>query len=155
LKKRTRNILFVVTLLLGLGSCGTSTFIYDDLVHSYQTCADGWNSPSIGRQGACSHHGGVVTRTIDNRTTPQKILTYSLIVVGSLSLLISLALRAGEDSTPAIPIEGERASVLLTIAGETRQVEVIRVNENTYKTVNNVVLVSARKATAKQFIVVP
>ena len=23
-------------------------------------CADGWNSPSIGRQGACSHHGGVV-----------------------------------------------------------------------------------------------
>lgn len=23
------------------------------------TCADGWASPSIGRQGACSHHGGV------------------------------------------------------------------------------------------------
>lgn len=23
-------------------------------------CADGWISPSIGRQGACSHHGGVV-----------------------------------------------------------------------------------------------
>jgi hypothetical protein len=22
-------------------------------------CADGWASPSIGRQGACSHHGGV------------------------------------------------------------------------------------------------
>jgi hypothetical protein len=22
-------------------------------------CADGWRSPSIGRQGACSHHGGV------------------------------------------------------------------------------------------------
>lgn len=22
-------------------------------------CNDGWNSPSIGRQGACSHHGGV------------------------------------------------------------------------------------------------
>ncbi|WP_405986931.1 DUF3761 domain-containing protein [Streptomyces sp. NBC_00872] len=22
-------------------------------------CADGWLSPSIGRQGACSHHGGV------------------------------------------------------------------------------------------------
>jgi hypothetical protein len=25
------------------------------------TCADGWSSPSIGRRGACSHHGGVVT----------------------------------------------------------------------------------------------
>jgi hypothetical protein len=24
-------------------------------------CADGWNSPSIGKSGACSHHGGVVT----------------------------------------------------------------------------------------------
>lgn len=23
-------------------------------------CADGWESPSIGEQGACSHHGGVV-----------------------------------------------------------------------------------------------
>ncbi|MFF2852674.1 hypothetical protein ACFVT5_41235 [Streptomyces sp. NPDC058001] len=24
------------------------------------TCRDGWDSPSIGRPGACSHHGGVV-----------------------------------------------------------------------------------------------
>ena len=23
------------------------------------TCADGWHSPSIGRRGACSHHGGI------------------------------------------------------------------------------------------------
>jgi hypothetical protein len=23
------------------------------------TCRDGWQSPSIGRRGACSHHGGV------------------------------------------------------------------------------------------------
>ena len=23
------------------------------------TCRDGWGSPSIGRRGACSHHGGV------------------------------------------------------------------------------------------------
>src|SRR4030095_8895708 len=25
----------------------------------HAACRDGWNSPSIGRQGACSHHGGV------------------------------------------------------------------------------------------------
>ena len=25
------------------------------------SCADGWKSPSIGRRGACSYHGGVVT----------------------------------------------------------------------------------------------
>jgi hypothetical protein len=24
------------------------------------TCRDGWGSPSIGKRGACSHHGGVV-----------------------------------------------------------------------------------------------
>jgi hypothetical protein len=28
--------------------------------HHYLQCADGWPSTSIGRQGACSHHGGVV-----------------------------------------------------------------------------------------------
>ena len=110
MKKRTRHTLLVVTLLLGLGSCGTSAFIFDDLVHSYRNCADGWDSPSIGRQGACSHHGGVVTRTVDNRTVPQKVLTYSLIAFGSLSLLIAFALRASEDFPPAIPIEFERAS---------------------------------------------
>jgi hypothetical protein len=27
---------------------------------AYAQCADGWNSPLIGRSGACSHHGGVV-----------------------------------------------------------------------------------------------
>ena len=26
-----------------------------------KSCADGWESYSIGKMGACSHHGGVVT----------------------------------------------------------------------------------------------
>lgn len=30
--------------------------------HQGSQCADGWPSTSIGRRGACSHHGGVVTR---------------------------------------------------------------------------------------------
>lgn len=38
----------------------------------YRTCADGWNSPSIGKQGACSWHGGVVTR---ERETPREMTT--------------------------------------------------------------------------------
>lgn len=33
-------------------------FIVGFLISDLQ-CADGWASPSIGRQGACSHHGGV------------------------------------------------------------------------------------------------
>jgi len=155
MKKRTRHILLVVTLLLGLGSCGTSTFIFDDLVHSYRTCADGWDSPSIGRRGACSHHGGVVTRTIDNRTMPQKVLTYSLIAFGSISLLIALGLRASEDFHPAILIEGERANVPLTLAGETRQVEVIRVNEHSYRTVNDVALVRCPEGRRKSIYRMP
>lgn len=35
---------------------------------TYPHCRDGWNSPAIGIQGACSHHGGVeshVTKTHD------------------------------------------------------------------------------------------
>ena len=31
----------------------------------YRACEDRWASPSIGRQGACSWHGGVVTRLSD------------------------------------------------------------------------------------------
>lgn len=29
---------------------------------TYAACQDGWSSRSIGRQGACSWHGGVVAR---------------------------------------------------------------------------------------------
>jgi hypothetical protein len=32
----------------------------------YLQCADGWPSPSIGKRGACSHHGGVVSPFVDN-----------------------------------------------------------------------------------------
>lgn len=42
------------------------------LIQTYRTCADGWSSPSIGGIGACSHHGGVVTREIDRRSPEQK-----------------------------------------------------------------------------------
>lgn len=34
------------------------TFALGSLVPE-TTCSDGWRSPSIGRMGACSHHGGV------------------------------------------------------------------------------------------------
>ncbi|GAB3164106.1 hypothetical protein GCM10027059_19570 [Myceligenerans halotolerans] len=45
-------------------------------------CADGWNSPSIGKRGACSHHGGVVggepifettvTPAVEGKTAPER-----------------------------------------------------------------------------------
>jgi len=85
--KRAWKIFFAISLLVGLGSCGASTVVYEDLVQKHRECADGWRSPSIGRQGACSHHGGVVTRTVDHRTASQKLLTYGLIIFGTLSLV--------------------------------------------------------------------
>jgi len=41
------------------GVVGIVTFLSACYFIPNATCADGWNSPSIGRQGACSHHGGV------------------------------------------------------------------------------------------------
>jgi hypothetical protein len=40
-----------------------------------QTCADGWRSPSIGVQGACSWHGGV-------NSTPQVLAFLVSAVIG-------------------------------------------------------------------------
>jgi len=36
---------------------------------SYELCRDGWDSPSIGSSGACSHHGGVETHWYTRRET--------------------------------------------------------------------------------------
>ena len=45
-------------------AAGVAAFIAGEIVTSPlrgpATCRDGWHSSSIGRQGACSHHGGVV-----------------------------------------------------------------------------------------------
>ena len=38
---------------------GLSVFVFSICIKPESTCNDGWKSPSIGRQGACSHHGGV------------------------------------------------------------------------------------------------
>ena len=47
-------------------------------IGSYRTCRDGWLSSSIGRQGACSHHGGVITTLNDFGWL---VLIISLIVI--------------------------------------------------------------------------
>jgi len=35
--------------------------ILGNILFGYTGCRDGWSSPSIGTQGACSHHGGVTS----------------------------------------------------------------------------------------------
>ena len=46
----------IIGLFIGVGLCFVLFQALPDPV-----CKDGWASPSIGRQGACSHHGGVRT----------------------------------------------------------------------------------------------
>ena len=48
--------------LIGLIVC-LSVFIFSLCLKPEATCKDGWKSPSIGRPGACSHHGGVDYKT--------------------------------------------------------------------------------------------
>jgi hypothetical protein len=53
-------ILCFILLIQGCGSFGKSS----------GNCNDGWTSPSIGKQGACSHHGGV-KKSVDSPTEEQ------------------------------------------------------------------------------------
>src|SRR6266481_2486297 len=45
------------------GQSGMAAFVLSIVLLSFllgpTTCSDGWHSPSIGKQGACSWHGGV------------------------------------------------------------------------------------------------
>jgi len=49
-------------------------------------CQDGWKSPSIGHQGACSHHGGVRTSVL-----PLLVLAFSI----ALGVISTKVLNAG------------------------------------------------------------
>jgi hypothetical protein len=82
----------VAALFIGIGSCTGSHAISNDLVYSFRQCADGWPSQSIGIQGACSHHGGVVTREVDKRTGMQRYACYALNAAGIIGLITALFL---------------------------------------------------------------
>jgi hypothetical protein len=43
---------------------GILTFLFLTFFVPELTCVDGWRSPSIGRQGACSYHGGVEKHSV-------------------------------------------------------------------------------------------
>jgi len=56
----------------------------------YRTCQDGWLSRSIGKQGACSWHGGVVTRLNEFGWV---ILIVSLVIIIGAYIYISYKQR--------------------------------------------------------------
>src|SRR5688572_1014016 len=67
-------------------------------------CEDGWKSSSIGRPGACSHHGGV------DRSASGLALIVSLLVGGVVGgRLVERALEARLEA-PSRDHEGSRAT---------------------------------------------
>lgn len=54
------NLLLSHPIKWGLAAFIVMLFVTRPIVQP-TTCEDGWRSPSIGRQGACSWHGGVAT----------------------------------------------------------------------------------------------
>jgi hypothetical protein len=136
----------IVALIIGIASCSGSSVISDGRVYSYGACADGWPSQSIGIQGACSSHGGVISHEVDNRTDTQRITCYALNVTGFSLLLAALVLASGPfrprgPKVVDIPIIGDIATVPLIIDRELRLVAVVRLDERTYETQDSVALV--------------
>lgn len=84
-----------LALFVGIGSCTGSSAISNATMYSYRACADGWPSHSIGIQGACSHHGGVVTRKIDKRTDVQRYACYALNAASIIGWIAGLSLLVG------------------------------------------------------------
>nr|VFJ77486.1 MAG: hypothetical protein BECKFW1821C_GA0114237_112510 [Candidatus Kentron sp. FW] len=58
--------LFFNKIRLGwIGVITASVTLFTVGLGTHRSCADGWISPSIGKQGACSHHGGVIVNLND------------------------------------------------------------------------------------------
>ncbi|MCX6763831.1 MAG: hypothetical protein NTZ97_03830 [Candidatus Moranbacteria bacterium] len=55
-----KNIKKLTPFIFGIIVFFTTIFVGNDIAGPIR-CKDGWHSLSIGRQGACSHHGGVDT----------------------------------------------------------------------------------------------
>ncbi len=55
------NMPVISSILFGLLVFGIISFGLQQFFEVYSKCASGWVSPSIGKRGACSHHGGVTT----------------------------------------------------------------------------------------------
>jgi hypothetical protein len=149
------HIISIIVLVSGIASCVASSSIFDQHSHTNVSCTDGWDSPSIGRPGACSWHGSVVTRTMDLRNPQQKYVCSALDVLGVLLLLafpitlIAAIAPSTASPIPPITIQGEAALVSLTISDESRIVKVIRRPDGSYETSETVALVKCPTGSRK------
>ena len=65
-----------------------------DFFDERPVCMDGWGSPSIGRQGACSHHGGV---------KPQPATAFFISVVVAIGALVAVRYREIRETFTSKP----------------------------------------------------
>jgi ssDNA-binding Zn-finger/Zn-ribbon topoisomerase 1 len=68
------------------------------------TCNDGWHSPSIGRQGACSWHGGV-------NNTPQFLGFVASVLLGLIAFAISSWLEQRSVAEEQETVKNERVPI--------------------------------------------
>ena len=68
----TGGVIFISSIIVAVNS-------------TYRACQDGWLSHSIGIQGACSWHGGIVTRLTDFGWIA---LVVSLTIIGAVYLYL-------------------------------------------------------------------
>lgn len=54
-------------------------------IGTYTGCADGWTSTNIGKKGACSHHGGVITYL--------NVYGFTIMAICTILLIILLLIR--------------------------------------------------------------
>jgi hypothetical protein len=60
--RKVKRFVEILTRPMPIGiAVGVALSIFFVSIQGPARCRDGWPSPSIGRQGACSHHGGVGT----------------------------------------------------------------------------------------------
>ncbi|MGH8398718.1 MAG: hypothetical protein ACRETA_10810 [Gammaproteobacteria bacterium] len=68
----------VIALIVGLALLWGGVSLHKSGSHPL-VCQDGWPSGSIGRQGACSHHGGVDRSPIEEREGGTVLVFFGLL----------------------------------------------------------------------------
>jgi hypothetical protein len=78
----SRPWIFITFLVAGLASCSAADVVTNGFGAPEWACSDGWFSQSIGIQGACSHHGGVVNINAPKPSFLRDLLHGALNLIG-------------------------------------------------------------------------
>lgn len=80
--------------LILLAAFTVTRLLIGDFFFETPVCVDGWGSPSIGIQGACSHHGGV---------QGQPATAFVISMIAAIGLLVAFRYRQIRDAFASKP----------------------------------------------------